>query len=107
MKIKLFLLTLLAVILSNCEISPQNVKASDYENTHIYKHIWNYSYKKYGITYDIYNLNDNSVFVINHTKELLETELVQLQIEKLKSTNNSLIDKDYTEEIPKHHKNRY
>ncbi len=91
---KIFLLTILAIILSNCEISPRKANAEwkEYLDTYTlskrdYNNI-NYTvFPKDDIIYHIYHYGDGSqdasIFVVNHTKELLEVELLKKQLKQL------------------------
>ncbi len=91
---KIFLLTILAIVLSNCEISPRSANANEWKE---YLQTYNLTYQEYdmvkytvfpkdGITYHIYSYGSGSqsgsVFVVNHTKELLEVELLKKQLNK-------------------------
>ncbi len=93
---KIILFTILAFILANCEISPRKVNATNV-NTHFIptSHSDDVSYYEYnndGLEYHVYSRTSSSqnaaIFVLNHTREVLETELIRLQIEELKKKLN-------------------
>lgn len=87
MKKTLFCL-FICIILSNCDVKPQNVVAGDVVLNEIYgggsinmnvQHVD-------GIEYHVYYMGngyeDGSVFVVNHTKELLEVEKLRKELNK-------------------------
>ncbi len=79
---KLIFLTIIAFILSNCEIRTKEVKAENelpLWGGRIYKKNFNID----NIEYHVFNTStsDGGIFVVNHTKELLEVEKLKLEIE--------------------------
>ncbi len=84
---KIFILTILAIILSNCEISPKKANATEYTIYDGFGRDIKYTpHIKDDITYHIYfsrGNNERSIFVVNHTKELLEVELLKKQLKDL------------------------
>lgn len=95
---KLLICTIIAFILSNCEIKTRETKADRNEvppsqsnksyniwSKDRYYNIDNIVYFKDGIEYHIYKYDGydkGGIFVVNHTKELLEVELLKKQLNK-------------------------
>lgn len=83
---KLLLLIILFYVLGSCEIAPRQVVAYTtlFSTTDNYGHL-SFEYRIVdGIEYHMYFMGSAgqsaSVFVINHTKEVAETELIKLQL---------------------------
>ncbi len=86
---KIIVLSILFYLLGSCDISPRN---ADAYNEELGFPVSNLPYGAVrrdirfvsGIEYHIYNCgtgsNSGSVFVVNHTKEKEETELIHLQL---------------------------
>jgi len=88
----------LVIIFSQCQIKiePKSVSAADtpiyslnkYRTAYRMNYLNVSVYNKDGMEYRIFTINGESgggVDVVNHTKELLEVELLSLQINKLKN----------------------
>ena len=83
---KILGLTMLTLFFTCCEVGVRTSSAKviiegnmSERNVNEYKHV------KDGIEYYIFYQFDGGLHVINHTKELLEVELLQLQIDSLKA----------------------
>ncbi|PCI28356.1 hypothetical protein COB55_03985 [Candidatus Wolfebacteria bacterium] len=85
---KLLLLPII-FILTCCEIKVQESNAGN-NNSYVNvfgNYVSNVSYVLDGIEYEVFFTGSNrgGIHVVNHTKELLEVELLKLQINKLKT----------------------
>lgn len=88
---KILLCLFAAIVLTNCEISPRKASADDRTYYNMYNPIYDYrEEEKSGMIYGIWYVKDKtsqtgySTAVVNITKEKLEVEYLQLQIDKLK-----------------------
>lgn len=85
---KLIILTVLVFFLSNCEVKMQSANASDtapdFPTYTVDYPLEVTVYTREGIEYRIFHNNNNysGVFVVNHTKELLEVELLRKALAK-------------------------
>lgn len=75
---KIAILTVLAFCLSNCEVKVKDVKANDDKTFHLaksyYSNVHITVYEKDGIQYRVFHMKSGGIYVVNHTKELLEVE---------------------------------
>lgn len=81
---KLIILTVLVFFLSNCEVKMQGAKAQDNPTYGVNFPVEVTVYTRDGIEYRIFHTGSSQggVAVVNHTKELLEVELLKQQLGK-------------------------
>lgn len=83
---KLILIPVL-LLFANCEVKLNPAKAAGTNLVDLQYPMRVQDYKIDGITYKVFSAHyaESGAHVVNHTKELLEMELIRLQIEQLKT----------------------
>jgi len=77
---KLLLLIPVMFILVNCEVSVRESNARDnsqFEITKLSRNVYMMNHHEDGLEYRIFNRYKGGLYVVNHTKELLEVELLK------------------------------
>lgn len=78
---RILTLTWLTLFLVCCDFVPRQSSANSTKVSDTYYRVVNMKIYKYGeIEYRVFHQGEGGVFVINHTKELLEIELLKKQL---------------------------